>query len=291
MPSARLGGREPVVEPVSISLIRRVRHRLRTHVSEHPAMYLAFARHKYPGPSPQVISSRTELVIDGYTRSATTFAVYALQLSQSTPVRVAHHLSAPAQLIEAARLGVPALVLIREPQGAILSQLIREPGVALRDALVAYSRFYTCLLPYRDALVVGEFEQVTHEFGLVVRRINARFGTSFAEFVHTEANLRECFELIKLRGTLSKTLLGFESGEVTRDQLRRGLHVTTRDQLRRELHVLAYGGKRLAARDAWIPSQNRDRAKSALHEQWARPSMAKLRDRAQAVYQAFIDGA
>lgn len=113
----------------------------------------------------------------------------------------------------------------------------------------------------------------------MVRRINARFGTSFAEFVHTEANLRECFELIKLRRTLSKTLLGFESGEVTRDQLRR------------ELHVLVYGRKRLAARDAWIPSQNRDRAKSALHEQWARPSMAKLRDRAQAVYQAFLDGA
>ena len=279
-----------VVEAPSISLIRRVRHRLRTHVSEHPAMYLPFARHKYPGPSPQVISSRTELVIDGYTRCATTFAVYALQLSQSTPVRIAHHLHAPAQLIEAARRGVPTLALIREPQGAILSQLIREPGVALPDALVAYSRFYTCLLPYREALVVGEFEQVTHEFGQVVRRINARFGTSFSEFVHTEANSRECFELIKLRGTLSTTLLGFESGEVTREKLRRDLHVT-RDELRRELHVLAYGGKRPAPRDAWIPSQNRERAKSALREQWARPSMAKLRAQALSVYQAFLEGA
>ena len=241
-------------------------------------MYLPFARHKYPGPSPQVISSSTELVIDGYTRSATTFAVYALQLSQETPVRLAHHLHAPAQFIEAARRGIPALLLIREPQGAILSQLIREPGVTLGDALVAYSRFYTCLLPYRDNLVVGEFEQVTHEFGRVVRRLNARFGTSFVEFVHTDANLRKCLEFITLRGTFSKTVLGFESGEVTRDQLRR------------ELQAVACSAKPPEERDAWIPSEDRERAKAALREQWLQPSLAKLRDRAQLVYQAFVDG-
>src|SRR5690242_11619114 len=102
-------------------VVRRARHRLRTHVSEHPSVYLPFARHKYPGPSPEVISAETELVIDGYTRCATTFAVYAFQLAQPRPVRLAHHLHAPAQLVAAARRGVPALALIREPRGAILS--------------------------------------------------------------------------------------------------------------------------------------------------------------------------
>jgi hypothetical protein len=255
-------------------------------------MYLAFARHKYPGPSPQVISDRTELVIDGYTRCATTFAVYALQLSQPTPVRLAHHLHAPAQLIEAARRRVPALALIREPQGAILSQLIREPGVALPDALVAYSRFYTCLLPYRESFVIGEFKDVTNDFGSVVRRLNARFGTTFAEFAHTEPNLNECEELIKFRGTLSRTLLGFESGEVTKSDLSQELRrLSGRDQLRRELHTLAYSGKRAETRDAWIPSESRERAKSVLREQWAAPSMARLRDRAEAVYAEFLAGA
>lgn len=280
-----------MIDVRSVSLFRRIRHRLRTHATEHRAMYLAFARHKYPGPSPQVISPRTELVIDGYTRCASTFAVYALQLAQPRPVRIAHHLHAPAQLIEAARLRVPALALIREPKGAILSQLIREPGVALPDALVAYSRFYTCLMPYRDALVVGEFEQVTADFGAVVRRLNARFGTRFTEFENTEANMRECMELIKLRGTHSATVLGFESGEVTRDELQRDLQVPARDQLRRELHTMAYSGKRSEPKDAWIPSQDRDRAKSVLHEQWAGMAVARLRERAEAVYRAFLDGA
>ncbi len=265
------------------SLMGRARYRLRTHMTEHPLIYLPLARVKRAlrldvrDIQRQVISSRTELVIDGYTRCGTTFAVYALQLSQEGPVRLAHHLHAPAQLIAAARRGIPALLVIRDPQGAILSQLIREPNLALRDALVAYSRFYTCLLPYRNHLVVGEFEHVTHDFGGVVRRLNARFGTSFAEFVHNDANVRECLDLMSLRGIWSRVQLGFESGDVTRAQLDRELQAVTR-------------ATPVDARDAWIPSHARERDKAALLKQWHQPSLARLRDRAQLVYQAFVDG-
>src|SRR5215472_5623100 len=99
-----------------VTLARRARHRFRTRWSESPTLYLPFARIKYPGPSPEVIGPDTELVIDGYTRCASTFAVYALQLAQPQPVRLAHHLHAPAQLVEATRMRVPALALIREPK-------------------------------------------------------------------------------------------------------------------------------------------------------------------------------
>jgi hypothetical protein len=141
----------------------RLRHLVRTRISEHPALYLPiarrkypgtrhllFARRNYPGTCPEVVGSETELVIDGYTRCATTFAVYAFQLAQERPVRVAHHLHAPAQLIVAAKMGIPVLALIREPREAILSQLIREPGISLRGALVAYARFYSSLMPQRS---------------------------------------------------------------------------------------------------------------------------------------------
>ncbi len=278
--AARRESEGPVRPP---SLIGRVRYRLRTHMSEHPLMYLPLARLKSAlrldvrDIQRQVINSRTELVIDGYTRCGTTFAVYALQLSQERPVRLAHHWHAPAQLIEAARRGVPTLLVIREPKGAILSQLMREPNLALHDALIAYSRFYTCLLPYRHQLVVGDFEHLTHDFGAVVRRLNRRFGTSFAEFVHSDANVRECFELMKLRGTWSRALLGFESGNVTRAQLDRELEGVTR-------------ATPVDAEDAWIPSHERERGKAALREQWLQPSLAKLQDRAQLVYQAFVGG-
>jgi hypothetical protein len=260
-----------------VTLARRARHRLRARFSESPALYLPFARLKYPGPSPEVISPATELVIDGYTRCASTFAVYALQLAQPVPVRLAHHLHAPAQLVAAVRAGVPALAVIREPREAILSQLVREPDVALRDALVAYARFYRRLLPCRDRLVVADFEEVTRDFGVVTRRVNDRFGTAFDEFEPTEQNTNRCFELIKLRGTLSPVLLGFESGTVT-----------ARDLLP-EIALLTGRGPAQtgAGTAAWVPSRDRDRSKAALREQWEDPALASLRERTRWVYQAF----
>jgi hypothetical protein len=258
----------------SIPTVRRLRHKLRTRLSEQPALYLPFARRKYPGPSPQVISADTELVIDGYTRAATTFAVYAFQLAQHRPVRIAHHLHAPAQLIAAAKRKVPTLVTIREPEGTILSQLVREPNVAMRDALVAYVRFYSRLLPYRCCFVVGDFQEVTRDFAAVVRRLNAHFGTSFDVFVSTEGNLQECFELMQQRFTLSRTLLGFESGLVTVDEVR---------ALRRR----SAGSQVPSGSEAWVPSDTRARSKALLQDEWRQAGLARLRDRAWRVYEDF----
>ena len=256
--------------------VRRARHVVRTRVSEHPSVYLPFARRKYPGPSPEVLSAQTELVIDGYTRSASTFAVYALQLAQERPVRLAHHLHAPAQLIAAARSGVPALLLIREPRGAILSQLVREPGVAMRDALVAYIRFHGCLRVHRDRFVVGEFEKVTHDYGSVIGQLNDRFGLGLSEFVHTQRNMAECFALIAQRGSLSPVLLGFESGTVSKDAALR------------ELQVLQAQSASGQLREAWMPSTERQRAKRELTEQWLRPGLDRLRSQALNLYEEFI---
>jgi hypothetical protein len=275
-------------QPASISVIGRARHRIRTHVTEHPALYLPLARAKRAlrldvrDLQRQVIDSRTELVIEGYTRCGTTFAVYALQLSQERPVRLAHHWHAPAQLIEAAHRKIPALLVIRRPEEAILSQLVREPNVAIHDALVAYSRFYERLLPYRHNFVVGEFDQVINDFGAVVRRVNARFGTSFAEFVHTDINVGQCLELIQLRGTLSKALFAFESGHISRAEMEQDL-----EESGGRVQLLD-ATRTWDATDAWVPSEDRKRAKAVLREQWSRPSLAKLRDRANLVYQALV---
>ena len=170
-----------------------------------------------------VVTPHTELVVDGYTRSATTYAVYAFQLAQTKPVRMAHHLHAPAQIVAAARWGVPTILLVRDPEGAVLSQVVREPGVTVRDALVSWRRFYQTALRCRDAYVVGEFGRVTADMGRVIRDVNGRFGTSFEEFDRTEENERQVLDLMSERPTTiaewSSTLLGFESGFVSREQV------------------------------------------------------------------------
>src|SRR5690242_11568578 len=76
----------PQAAPPRPSRLATLRHLARSRFTEHPSIYLPFARRRYPGPSPNVIGPQTELVIDGYMRSANTFAVYAFQMAQRRPV-------------------------------------------------------------------------------------------------------------------------------------------------------------------------------------------------------------
>jgi hypothetical protein len=258
--------------------LRALRHVLRSRFAEFPGLYLPFARLRYPGPSPKVIDRETEFVIDGYTRSASTFAVHAFQLAQPRPVRLAHHLHAPAQLIVAARWGIPTIVVIREPEGAVLSQVIREPHVSIRGALVSYERFYSRLLPNVRSFVVGEFKEVTNDFGSVIGRVNDRFGTSYSEFESTEENVRRCFELIMERSTMDpdrrNLILGFESGTVTHNEVLAGLPAQS-------IEVPA-------GREAWIPSEQRSEAKRVLQERWFASEFASLREHAIETYHEFL---
>jgi len=256
----------------------RARHLTRTWLSGQPTLYLPLARKRYPGPSPQVVRPDTELVIDGYTRSASTHVVYAFQLAQPEPVRLAHHLHAPAQIIEAGRRALPTLVLVREPDAAALSQAVSEPHVTVRDALFAHARFHELLLPYSNSFVVADFKEVTRDVRPAVQRLNDRFGTAFRRPA-VEDELPLITELIRLRPTHWRLLLEFESGLVSRDEL---------------LTALADPAARPAPPtdpDLWVPSERRQQAMQALRDELEGPRLTSVRQRAWQAYEAFRDAA
>jgi hypothetical protein len=146
-----------------------------------------------------VVCDRSEVVIDGFTRSACVFAAVAFQQAQPRPVRLAHLLHAPAHLIDGARRGIPCLVTVRHPEGAVVSSLLREPYLMPGQALAAWIRFYRRLLPWRDRMVVGEFSRVTTDLGSLIEQLNDRFGTDFTPFQPTEENVRDVFSFIEER--------------------------------------------------------------------------------------------
>jgi hypothetical protein len=222
-----------------------------------------------------VVGPDTEAVIDGYTRSATTYAVYAFQLAQPKPVRLAHHLHAAAQLMEAANRELPTMMVIRKPKGAILSQLVREPDVDLVDALFAYRRFHESLLPYRDSFVVADYRDVIHDLGSVIRRMNSRFGTTYGVFDGSPEQVALLGRLIEQRPTLSPTLLGWESGQVSLAEAR---------------HFVEEVASQSTAEPTWVPSTTRDAAKAALHDRWMSPALEPARSRAEHAYLAFVNG-
>jgi hypothetical protein len=93
-------------------------------------------------------------------------------------------------VIAAVRRNVPALVLTREPEDAVVSNLFRHPELGVDGLLRGYLRFYEPLLPYRIGFVAATFEEVVEgDFDSVIRRVNNRFGTDFAECPASEEDV------------------------------------------------------------------------------------------------------
>jgi hypothetical protein len=181
------------------SIGRRARYRLRNLVSHVPAIYLPLAdMKKRDKDGATIVTRNTELVMDAFPRSGSTFAVTAFRLANGK-VELAHHFHAPAQLIRGARLGKPVLLIVRQPKDAVCSFALREPHLSLGLGLKSWINFHRKLLPYAADLVVAGFERITTDFGLVIDEINRKFGTSFARFEHTEENVQACFRSIEKR--------------------------------------------------------------------------------------------
>ena len=169
----------------------RLEKGLQIYAGRHPAVFFSLYRLARKDRS-RMVTPQTQLVIEGFPRSGNSFARVAFVQAQSERVRIAHGLHVPAQVIRAARWRIPTLVLIRKPRDAVLSFAIRDP-ISVDQALRYYLSFYETLERYRDAFVLGPFEEVTQDYGRVIERINERFGTTFSPFRHDEENVDRVF--------------------------------------------------------------------------------------------------
>lgn len=170
-------------------------------LGRYPALFFACLRLREPHNAHHAVRRDTQLVIEGFPRSANTFAEEAFRHAQPAAVRTADHLHVSAQVARAVAYGVPVCVLVREPADAVRSLLIKHRHIRPVDALRGYRRFYKQCLRYTDHMVVATFDQVTSDFGAVTARINQRFGTDFACFDHCESKVEAVFQRLAERNT------------------------------------------------------------------------------------------
>jgi hypothetical protein len=201
----------------------------RRYMGEHPLLLYCFYSLR-PAYRTLLVDRTTNFVIEGFPRSGNTFAVVAFQQAQRENLKVAHHLHVPAQVMLAARWRIPTLVLMRKPTDAVLSWTIREPRVSVQQALKYYVSFHEKIAEYRHAFVVGLFEEVTQDYGAVLERVNARFGTRFSPFDHSNDNVESVFAYIEKmhrarRSSLNEKQIARPSAVKAemKDVLRRGL--------------------------------------------------------------------
>jgi hypothetical protein len=224
-------------------------------VNAYPVVYRPLGRIRHRDRDDWSVRRDTDLTIEGFGRSGSTFAVDAIELAQSRPLRLAHHTHAAAQVITAVKWKVPTILIVRHPAQVVPSHMARR-DIGPRPPLIAWIRFHERVLPYRDGFVVTPFEEMTTDLGAVIRRVNVRFGTSFDVFENSPEAETAVFERIEAR---NRRRFGFGSLE----------------------------GQRSLAR----PTAEREARKEALRATYEAPALASLRARAERVYGLLLPAA
>jgi hypothetical protein len=90
-------------------------------LGRYPKLYFTFGVLRGEIFQERKVTKNTDIVIDGYPRSANSFAVGAFRHAQSTPVKIGYHLHVPAQIVRSCELCIPTILLIRHPVDTIVS--------------------------------------------------------------------------------------------------------------------------------------------------------------------------
>lgn len=178
---------------------RDIRYLLRDAACRHWPTFRVLATLRPSRYSNRALDRSTRLVIEGFPRSANTFAVAAFAVAQGQPLdalHIARHSHAPAQIAQAVRRKLPTILLVRQPVDAVVSLAQRE-HVSVGVALRSYIAFHTAVSPHAEHMVIALFEQVTRDFGSVIRRLNARFATRHREFIPDPANTATAMRLVE----------------------------------------------------------------------------------------------
>ncbi len=162
--------------------LRNRRFRVRQFTAKYPWMF--FTLYKLSSYNRKLmVTRRTRITIEGYPRSANTYAVYAFKhVNEIQWNEVGHHLHVQAQIIRSVKYHIPIILLIRHPLEAVRSLVVRHDFIPVADALEDYIRFYSDLYKLRDWFVVASFDDVIEHFGKIIERVNQRFSTNFNLF-------------------------------------------------------------------------------------------------------------
>jgi len=170
-------------------LARQIIFSFRALVAREPGLWLLFQpyikwdqfKKKSIGKdeTERLVTSDTELVIDGFQGSANSFATSHFKKNQTKSVKVTNHMHSPTQIIQAINQKIAVLLIIREPVGATLSLTSRWSYVSVTQALEAYIGFYTKLKPYKDYFIISTFDLTTQHLDKVVEAVNEKFNKTF----------------------------------------------------------------------------------------------------------------
>ncbi len=131
-------------------------------------------------------SAQTELCLEGFPRSANSYAYNAFSTANPAVSSYARHIHSPSQITEAARLGCATLLVTRPPEETIKSFMGHYKIEDLSLLLKGYISYYKAVLPVATNVVVSDFEQTTKNLNLAIQTLNSQFDTDFNEISNSQ---------------------------------------------------------------------------------------------------------
>ena len=135
----------------------------RSQLAVNPAMYrlmidaVSLVR---PDQKKLIVNNKTDLVIDGFPRSANTFFTAWVEVA-NPELKIARHMHERYQYEYAFKHNIPVIILIRQPRDAVASAMLRQPMLSADTALKNYCRFYEPLLDKKNKITLAEFNKAT----------------------------------------------------------------------------------------------------------------------------------
>lgn len=119
----------------------------------------------------RLASQETDVVVEGFPRSANTYLVQALILISDGHLQIAHHLHDPCQIRTATRLRIPCFVIVRDPLDAISSWKLKAPHIRTTLMLRIYDEFYQRVAQDQAAVTFIRYSDVVTSTTEVVSEI------------------------------------------------------------------------------------------------------------------------
>ncbi len=156
-------------------------HGVARMVGRRPAL-LPLARRSTGARHSSMITERTQLVIEGFTRSGASATQRVVrQVAPDVVLPVPVHL--PSQLKVAVARGLPTLLLIRDPVDTVAARLAADPGLAIDEVLDSYVHYHTDVWDLVEGVVVVTYSMARSDLRPALVALDRLAGTNMARSV------------------------------------------------------------------------------------------------------------
>lgn len=142
------------------------------------------------------VTRSTQLIIEGYPRAGNTYARAAFEHANGKDISVSSHMHSYRSILKGIRRRIPTIVVVRAPDKVLGSLLQFNPTYEAAEILRTYRSFHETLATHVDDVIIADFPDITADFGGIIKRVNARYGTDFVPYVKTPESEQEVFAAI-----------------------------------------------------------------------------------------------